>query len=90
MIAIETAYFDSAVTANKAYIKLRDNIESFEKEALLIDEAKCYLINYGNLDDFEYDDAYIYETGDGYHISYSGLEIDLHTDDKMILDYDFE
>ena len=76
------------ITANNIYIDLRDNLEIFQKEAVIIDEAKCYLVNYANLDDFEYDGAYAYETSDGYAIVYDELLIDLKTSDKQIVDYD--
>ena len=80
---------DYIINANKVYVLLQDSIDDFAIEAKIIDEAKCYLVNYGNLDDFDYDGAYTYETGKGYMLIYNGLVINLEIEDKMIVDYSF-
>lgn len=77
------------ISADKVYILLNEAIDDFAREAKLIDEAKCYLVNYGNLDDFEYYGAYAYETGRGYNLIYNGQVINLEIEDKMIVDYSF-
>lgn len=80
---------DYLSSCNKVYALLKSSAESFKNEAQIIDEAKCYLINYKNLDDFEYDDAYIYETGGGYCLIYNELVINLEIEDGMISNYSF-
>lgn len=78
------------INANKIYIELNDNISSFEQEARVIDEAKCYLINYKELDNFEYDGAYTYQTSYGYCLCYNELVIKLEIEDGMITDCYFD
>ena len=80
---------DYIINANKVYIMLKESIDEFDKEARIIDEAKCYLVNYENLDNFNYDGAYTYETGRGYMLIYNGLVINLEIEEKMISDYSF-
>lgn len=78
------------ITANNTLIKLREGIDSFKQEAMLIDEAKCYLVNHKDLDDFEYYGTYVEETGRGYNLYYGDLVIRLEIEDNMITDYDFD
>lgn len=78
------------VSANNIFLELKGNLALFEKEARLIDEAKCYLVNYKNLDNFEYENAYIYANNDTYYIEYQDLNIRLKTKDGMIIDYSYE
>ena len=78
---------DYILNANTSFIYLKENVDSFYKEAKIIDEAKCYLVNYGNLDDFEYDDLYVYETGGGYDIVSDEFVVHLEVEDKMIKNY---
>lgn len=80
---------DYLISCNKVYGLLKSSSESFKREALLIDEAKCYLINYKNLDDYEYDGAYTYETGSGYCLVDSELVINLEIEEGMITNYSF-
>lgn len=77
------------INANNIYIELEDSIDSFEKEARIIDEAKCYLIIYGDLDDFEYDGGYAVSESFGYSIYYDDLVIKVEIEDGMISDYYF-
>lgn len=83
------AMSDFIINANDIYYLLKNDIDNFSKEAKVIDEAKCYLINYKNLDDFDYDGAYGYETGDGYKLIYDDLIINLVVEDGIITDYYF-
>lgn len=78
------------VNSNNVYVLLKENIDDFKCEAKIIDEAKCYLINYKDLDEFNYDGAYTYETGAGYCLVYNDLVINLETEDGMITDYSFK
>lgn len=89
-ISILVALLDYISTANLIFIKLEDNIDLFEKEFYLIDEIKCHLINYKDLDEFEYDGAYIYESNNKYHIRYEDLNIELEVNDGRIYDYGYE
>lgn len=89
-ISILIALLDNITTANNIYIKLEDNVELFEKEFYLIDEIKCHLINFGDLDEFEYDGAFIYEAGNKYHIQYEDLNIELEVKDGRIHNYAYE
>lgn len=56
---------------------------------MIIDEAKCYLLNYGDLNDFNYLGAYAYEAGNGYRLVYNDLVIQLMVTDRIIVDYDY-
>ena len=85
VIAIESAYFDSVKTANESFIKLRDNILTFEKETYLLNEAKCYLANYETLDDFEFENAYSYPKANGYVLSFEDIKLYVETSGKMYL-----
>lgn len=78
------------INSNSIYILLKESIDDFKQEAKIIDEAKCYLINNKNLDDFNYDGAYTYETGVGYCLIYNDLIINLEVEDGMITDYSFK
>lgn len=89
-ISLIIAMSDYIITSNNILIMLKDNIDSFEKEARIIDEAKCYLINYDTLDDFEYLGVSAYEVGNYYYINYDGLNIKLEVKDGMILSYSYE
>lgn len=84
VIAIESAYFDSVKTANESFIKLRDNILTFEKETYLLNEAKCYLVNYETLDDFEFENAFSYPKANGYVLSFEDIKLYVETSGKMI------
>lgn len=84
VIAIEYAYYDSVKSANEVFIKLRENISTFEKEAYLINEAKCYVANFETLDDFEIDDGYAYQSGNGYVLIYDDIKLYVELDGKMI------
>lgn len=76
---------ETVCMANTIFIDLKENVASFEKEAYFIDEMKCHLMNYGNLDDFEYEDAQIDLIDNGYHIYFDGVEMDIEVEDKMIV-----
>lgn len=89
-ISLIIAMSDYIVNANNIFIKLKEYLESFEKEAMIIDEAKCYLINFDTLEGFEYLGSYAYSSGDTYYISYDGLTLKLDTYDGMILNYSYE
>lgn len=89
VIAFETAYFESVKTANEIYIELKDNISSFEKEVNLLNEAKCYLANFDELDGFEYLDVEAYRYGNGYILEGQDLKIYVEIKDKMIVYINF-
>lgn len=80
---------DYLITANTIFNDLKENKEQLFKEAALIDEAKCYLVNFHNLDDFEYGGAYVYGEDGNYYISYDGCTYVLDTNDEMILRYNY-
>lgn len=80
---------DYISNANNIYIDLKDNIASFENEAVIIDELKCYLINFHSLEGFYYPDLEYTETGNGYHIFFKGLNFNIDVEDGMIVDYNF-
>ena len=64
-------------------VMLKENIESFESEAEYIRDLKCYLINGGDIDDYEdvrhFDGEYYYL--DGFKIKVK---------EGVIIDFDYE
>lgn len=89
-ISILIAVCDYINTANNIYIDLENNIDSFKEEVSLIDNAKCYLINYKTLDGFDYYGTSVIEDGDTYYLEFEGKTIKLNTYEGMILSYSFE
>lgn len=77
------------INANNIFISLKDNIDNFEKEAIIIDELKCHLINFRNLDDFSYPGCDVYDTSVGYEIHYEGLMLSIEVEDGMIVNYSY-
>lgn len=88
-ITIILAVSDYLISANNIYYDIKNSLEYFKDEAIIIDEAKCHLINYKNLDDFSYNGAYAYETGSGYNLVYKGVVYSLEVDEGIILDYSY-
>lgn len=77
------------INANNICISLKDNIDNFEKEAIIIDELKCHLINFHDLDDFSYPGCDIYDTSVGYEINYDGLTLYIEVEEGMITNYTY-
>lgn len=89
-ISILISVCDYINTANNIYIDLENNIASFNNEASLIDNAKCYLINYDTLDGFDYYGTNVVSDGDTYYLEFEGKTIKLNTYEGMILSYSYE
>lgn len=70
-------------------IDLKNNIDSFYEEAQIIDEIKCHLINYKNLDDYYNANVYIYETNNGYELIFNGEDLLIEVKEGIITDYDY-
>lgn len=77
------------INANDIYISLEENITNFESEAIIIDELKCHLINFHNLDNFDYPGCYVNDYGNGYEISYKDLNFYIEVEDGMITNYSY-
>lgn len=77
------------INANEIYIALKDNIEEFKKEALIIDYVKCVLINKEELNDFYIDETYVsvYQNAEYYYLDYDDIELKLEVVDGVIEDY---
>ena len=86
------AMSDYLITSNNAYIDLEEFIDSFALEAELINEAKCFLINYHYLEDMNLSSgtAYFYQNGSNYNVEYAGLRFYIETNDQMITNYNVE
>lgn len=73
---------------NKTFIMLQENIETFKKEAILIEELKCYLINGQEILDFPY--ASVIYRGDYYLVEYEDLCFRIKVNDGLIIDLSYE
>lgn len=78
---------DYVITCDDTYIKLDEFYDSFAYEAYVINEAKCHLANYGNLDDFDLDGISIIKDNDDYYLYCNEMTLYLETSDLMIVDY---
>lgn len=83
------AIADYLIVLNKIDDNLYNFIGDFYDEAELINEAKCYLLNYSNLQDMPLSKgmAYVEKHLDGYDISYNGLNIYIEVEDNIVIDY---
>jgi len=77
------------ITSNNVYLKLNEYTDTFEAEALMIEECKCQLVNFNTIEDFSTScgDAYIEKDGSNYYVDYYGHTYYLETIDNMIVDY---
>ena len=80
---------DLIITSYDIYADLDEFTDSFYDEAELITQAKCRLINDGELCDMQLSKglAEVSETAGGYFVCYNGMDILLEVKDRMISDY---
>lgn len=80
------------ITSNNVYIKLNEFVDSYKCEAELISSAKCDLLNYGKLEDFDISDGtvYVYGNGDGYTLEHDGVTYNIKVEDSLIIDYSID
>ena len=83
------AMSDLLITSYNVYNDLDAFSDSFYDEAELISEAKCQLINTGELEDMNLSKgmATVSPVDNGYYVTYNGLCIFLEVKDRMISDY---
>ena len=77
------------INANNIYFVLEKNIENFYNEAVIIDELKCHLINFHDLEDFDYPDCFVNDFYNGYEINYKNLHFYIEVEDGMIMNYSY-
>lgn len=73
---------------NETFIKLRENLSSFEKEARFISDLKCYLIN--GEDIMDYPLASVVYRGEDYIVRYEDLSLRIKIKDGIIVDLGYE
>lgn len=73
---------------NETFIRLKENLDSFEKEVLLVSDLKCYLLN--GKDIMEYERAYVKDHGDYYLVSLDNLCLRIRVKDGLIVDLSYE
>ena len=80
------------ITYNKINGELKDFIDDFYDEAKLINEAKCYLLNNGKLDNYllSNNEVSVEKIDNKYLLSYNDCSYLLSIEDKMIIDYSIE
>lgn len=76
------------INANNIYIDLLNNVQEFQKEAEIIDDLKCYLINFNNLDEYYYPGVDINEISSGYEIIYDDRDLLIEVKEGMIVNYE--
>ncbi len=78
------------ITANNVEIRLKEFIEEFENEAEIINEAKCILLNYGVLEDYDLKKGrtQVSNSGSNYIVEYNGTCLYLEVEDNLVVDFD--
>jgi len=82
---------DYIVKLNNVYANLEEYINVFEKEALVISEAKCQLLLNKKIDSFVVDGIYVESDfySDKCYLYFNEYQIILYIVNDMIVHYDF-
>ncbi len=79
---------DYLLKTNGIYVELLDYDSRFVKEASIIEEAKCQLLNNDDITDF--DDVHVERNNNSYYLYSSGLKMRIEVQQKMITYYSYE
>ena len=86
LIALRSDYI---IKADQVYYDLECCEEMFAHEALVIERAKCLLLQEGELDDFPAGDVYVNVSlnDEGYDLYYECYRIHLYVNERQIINF---
>lgn len=88
-MSIVTVKSDYILKANSVYYNLKENETVFEREAMVINHAKCILVRNEELEDFMIDGIYVrvYRNSSGYDMHFDGYLLSITVYEKQIVDF---
>ena len=91
VIALISAMSNYIAMANSVYSSLEEYNEFFNAESKVVSYAKCYLLQNGELDDFNASgiNVSVYENSNGYTLYFDDYALEIQVDNRQIVDFDY-